>query len=69
MISLFFINCTIIYLYLIFLGDNVTHFLPRFIKFLSIWIDTGAGSSRATKITDAPWSAKYIPQKTEGARP
>jgi len=54
---------------LLTLGDKVIHFLPRFIKFLLIYIEKGAGSFRATKTTYAPWSAKYIPQKTVGAKP
>jgi len=37
--------------------------------FLSIYIEKGAGYGLAINITYAPWSAKYIPKNTDGAKP
>jgi len=47
----------------------VMHFLLRFKMFLLMGIETGADYALATRITSAPWSAKYMPQNTLGASP
>lgn len=54
MISLTFINRSIIaFSYLIF-GDKLTDFLPRLSKLRLISIEKGAGSFLVTMITSAP---------------
>ena len=68
-ISLSEISLQISYLYLAIFGDNDIHFFPLFIIFLLIGIEKGADYFLVIMMTLAPWSAKYMPQKTVGANP
>jgi hypothetical protein len=66
---LIFINSSIICFYFASLGESVIERFPLFIKLVELGRLMEEESFLHTNITLAPWSAKYIPQKTDGANP
>lgn len=67
--SLVLMSSSMIRFYTLAFTDRITHFFPLFMRFWLTAMDMGAGSFLPTRMTSAPWSAKYMPQNTVGASP